>query len=114
MSAIYEIFKNHHGQYRFWLIADSGRILLTSEAYANKDSCKKAVAAAKKNASAIERFELKQSKNGKAYFVLQAEDHKPLGHSKLYSSSESLSDAIEIVRKTAPQSPINDLSASWH
>ena len=114
MSAIYEIFKDHNGHFRFWLIAGNGQLLLTSKAYETKRACTDAVAAARRNAALRKQFELKKAKDGKSYFVLKARNDEPLGRSKYYSSTELVDGAIETVRKDGPQGPINDLTASWH
>lgn len=114
LTAIYEIYKDTEGQFRFWLISERGKLLLRSKAYRSKRACRNAVASARRNASALGRFERKTAKNGKAYFVLKSANHRLLGRSELYGSLESLDGAIESVRMSGPSSPINELSASWH
>lgn len=46
----FEIFKQKDGQFRFRLKASNGEIILASEAYKAKDSCKNGIASVKKNA----------------------------------------------------------------
>ncbi len=114
MSAIYEIFKDHNGHFRFWLIAGNGKLLLTSKACETKRACMDAVSSARRNAARRKQFELKKAKDGKGYFVLKARNNELLGRSECFSSAESLDGVIETVRKDGPQGPINDLTASWH
>lgn len=110
MTTIYEIFQNKDGQFRFWLIDGNGSRLLISKAYETRDACADAVASAKKNASALKRFECRQAEDGKRYFVLKAENDLPLGRSRLFASAENLDNAIETIRRHGPYSPVNDLT----
>lgn len=114
MTAIYEIYRDANGRFRFWLIAENGKLLLRSKPYSTKRACDNAVASVKKNSSAVRRFERRNAEDGKGYFVLRAANHRPLGRSKLFQSTDSLEDAIEEVRKNGPQSPIYDLTANVH
>ena len=114
MAAIYEIFRDKDGHFRFWLVAGNGRLLLTSKSYETRHACANAIASAKKNASAINRFKRRKADNGKSYFILKAGNNRTLGQSGLFASNDSLDGAIEIVRKHGPQSPVNDLTMSVH
>lgn len=114
MSAIYEIYKDTEGHFRFWLIAENGRLLLRSKAYDTKRACSNAVASARKNAAAVRHFERRQDEHGKRYFILKAGNNKPLGTSGLFRSTDLMEGAIEIVRKHGPRSPVNDLTANPH
>ncbi|WXG46657.1 MAG: YegP family protein [Candidatus Atabeyarchaeum deiterrae] len=51
-EAIYEIFKDKSGKFRFRLKATNGETIATGEAYERKESCIKGIESVKKNANA--------------------------------------------------------------
>lgn len=114
MAAIYEIYEDSRGKFRFFLITGSGEILLKSRPYETRRACRNAISSVRRNARTADRFERRKTEDGTGYFVLKASDRESLGESRRYRSSESLSSAIETVRAVGPSSPVNDLSENWH
>jgi uncharacterized protein YegP (UPF0339 family) len=114
LAAIYEIYQDTRGKFRFFLVTGSGEILLKSKAYETRRACWNAVSLVRRNASAADHFERRKAQDGKGYFVLRSDDRESLGESRPYRSPDSLSTAIEVVRDLGPSSPINDLSDSRH
>lgn len=114
MAAIYEIFIDADGKFRFWLISDSGRLLLRSKAHESRDDCETDIESAKRNAAARQRFERKETTDGKCYFVLKAANDRTLARSAKFRSADFLEDTLEIVHRNAPKSPVNDLTADLH
>ena len=46
----FEIYKDKSGEFKFRLKAKNGEVIVASEGYVKKDSCKKGIASVKKNA----------------------------------------------------------------
>jgi uncharacterized protein YegP (UPF0339 family) len=94
------------GQYYFNLKASNGEIILSSEGYTSKRSCKKGIASVMKNATDESRFVTAVSKNGKPYFNLKAGNHRVIGKSEMYESEKACKNGIASVKKNAPGAKI--------
>lgn len=106
----FEISLRKNGEYQFTLKAGNGQVILVSESYTTKASCKNGIESVKKNATDDARFEKKVSKNGKPYFELKAGNNQIIGVSELYESEASCKNGIESVKKNAPEAQITDLT----
>ncbi len=91
-----------NGQFYFNLKASNGEIILASQGYTRKDSCKKGIASVMKNAGSAERYNKSVSKNGKPYFTLTAANNMLIGKSEMYESDKACSNGIASVKKNAP------------
>ena len=110
MAAKFEIKKAKNGQFMFNLKASNGEIILTSEMYKIKSSCKKGIKSVKDNARDSEHFKTLIAKNGESYFVLRAGNNQVIGKSEMYSSTRSLENGIRSVKQNAPGATVVDLT----
>jgi uncharacterized protein YegP (UPF0339 family) len=94
------------GQFYFNLKASNGEIILSSEGYTTKPSCKNGIASVKKNAADTSKFEKAVSKNGKPYFNLRAGNRQVIGKSEMYESEKACNNGIASVKKNAPGAKI--------
>ncbi len=106
----FEIFKGKDGQFRFHLRTGNNEIVLASEAYMTKDSCKKGIESVRRNSADRSKFELLDSKDRKIYFNLRAANGRVIGVSETYNSEEARSNGIMIVHTEAPKAKIVDLT----
>jgi uncharacterized protein YegP (UPF0339 family) len=97
-----------NGEYMFNLKASNGQVILTSEGYVNKAGCLNGIESVKKNAPLDERYERKESTNGKPFFNLKAGNNQVIGKSELYESVAARENGIESVKKNAPDATIDD------
>ena len=102
----FEIFSGKDGKYYFRLKASNGQIILKSEGYKSKNSSLQGIDSVKINAQNLTRFERKQAKNGKYFFVLKASNGQIIGVSDFYSSEAARESAIASVLKNS-QGEIN-------
>ncbi len=108
MAGKFEIKKSSDNQYRFNLKAGNGEIILTSELYKAKSSAEQGIASVKTNASIDGRYERKVSTSNQPFFVLKAANGEPIGRSEMYSSTSSMENGIESVKRNAPGATIED------
>lgn len=108
MPGKFEIFKDKKGEFRFHLKATNGEIILASEGYKAKTSCKNGVESVRKNAANANRFETKVQKNGKAYFVLTATNGQVIGVSQGYKSAAACKIGVKSVTTNAPKAKVDD------
>ncbi len=106
----FEIFKSENtAKFYFRLKAGNGEIVLSSQAYARKDSCKNGIKSVMTNAKEG-TYEEKEAANGKFHFNLLAKNKKVIGSSQMYASKASMKNGIESVRKTDDSATVVDLT----
>ena len=106
----FEIFKRKNGEFQFNLKASNGEIILTSEGYMTKDSCKKGVESVRRNSADKSKFDMLESKSGKSYFNIRAANGRVIGTSEMYESMANRDNGIKAVQMTAPKAKIVDLT----
>jgi len=100
-----------NGEHMFNLKASNGQVILTSEGYASKAGCLNGIESVKKNAPLDERYDRKESKNGKPFFTLLAGNKQIIGKSELYESVAAREKGIESVKKNAPDAAVDNQTA---
>ena len=106
----YQIIKDRDEKFYFRLRAGNGEIILKSKPFAARKEAEKGVELARAQASSSERFERKTGENGRFFFNLLAEDNEVIGTSIVYSTEQSRDMGMGIVKRDAPDSPLEDLS----
>lgn len=107
---MFEIYQSEKTQkFHFRLKARNGEIILTGQAYKDKAGCENGVASVKKNGTDESKFEIKDSSNGKQYFVLKSGNGQIIGQSQMYKTESGLKNGIASVGKNA-ESDIKDLT----
>jgi len=93
----FEIFKGRDARYYFHLRAQNGQIILQSQGYSTRTSATNGVASVKTNGLNPDRFEIREAKDGKKYFVLKAANAKIIGISEMYASTQGAQNGIASV-----------------
>lgn len=108
MPGWFELSKSSDDQYRFVLKAGNAETILTSESYKSKGSAENGIASVQANCSNDDRYDRKESSNGKFYFNLKAANHQIIGSSQMYASASSRDGGIESVKKNGGTTTIKD------
>jgi uncharacterized protein YegP (UPF0339 family) len=95
-----------NGEFQFNLKASNGQTILASEGYTSKAACENGIESVRKNSQTDERFDKKESTNGKPYFNLKASNGQIIGNSEMYESAASRDNGIESVKKNAPDATV--------
>ena len=111
MAGWYQISKTSDGQFQFVLKAGNGETILVSERYKAMDSVHTGIASVQKNSPDDARYERKEARNGKPYFVLKAANHQVIGNSEMYSSEAARDNGIASVKANGPTTTIKDQTA---
>lgn len=106
----FEILKRKNDEFQFNLKAGNGEIILTSEGYVAKESCKKGIDSVKRNSQSAERFEKKVAANGKFFFNLKATNGQVIGSSQMYATEAGRDNGIDSVMRNAPDAKVDDLT----
>lgn len=100
-----------NGDFQFDLQADNGQDILSSEGYATKANCLKGIESVRKNATEIDQYVLKTSKDGKVYFNLKASNGQVIGTSEMYNSEEARNKGVASLKSNAPGASTEDKTA---
>lgn len=106
----FQIYRGRDDQFYFRLCARNAEIILRSEGYTAKASCTQGVRSVQENAPKDERYERKRSADGQHYFLLTAPNGEVIGVSERYTTERRRDEGIEAVKKTAPDSPVEDIA----
>jgi uncharacterized protein len=106
LNARIEIFLGKDRQHYFHLILNTGDIILVSEGYKSKASCRKGVKSIQKNAGQENNYIRKASRDGKHYFVLLAANKKIIATGIRYASAALRDKAIAMAQTMAPHANI--------
>lgn len=107
MAARY-VLSRSGSQFRFVLKAGNHETILTSEIYNAKGSAEDGIESVKKNSALDERYERKDSSNGKPMFNLKASNGQVIGTSELYSSESARDGGIASVKANGPTATVDD------
>jgi uncharacterized protein YegP (UPF0339 family) len=93
----FEVFKGINGRYYFHLRARNGEIILASQGYTTRAAAINGVESVKTNGTNPARFEIREARDGKRYFVLKASNGKIIGVSEMYASLQGAQRGIDAV-----------------
>lgn len=105
------ITKRTNGEFQFNLKAGNGQTILTSEGYTTKAACVNGIESVKTNSADDNKFDRKESSNGKPYFNLKATNGQIIGASEMYESTAARENGIESVKTNAPEATTDDQTA---
>lgn len=108
MAGWFELNKSANDQYRFVLKAGNAETILTSELYTTKASANNGIASVQANCSNDDRYDRKESTNGRFYFNLKAANHQIIGTSQMYASASSRDGGIASVKTNGTTTTIKD------
>jgi uncharacterized protein YegP (UPF0339 family) len=113
MASRFELKKSKNDKFVFNLLADNGKVILTSELYDSKASALNGIESVKKNAPDDGRYGRLSAKDGSPYYTLKAGNGQVIGQSQMFSGEKARDDGIEAVQHHAPVAVLTmDLSIS--
>ena len=107
MFEIYQSEKTNQFHYR--LKAANGQIVLTGQAYKDKQSCEKGVKSVLSNGADENRYEIKEASDGRKYFVLKSSNGQVIAQSQMYKSESGLKNGIMSVGNNIADSRVKNL-----
>ena len=95
---MFEIYQSEKTRkYHFRLKARNGEIILSGQAYKDKAGCENGIASVVKNGADESKFHIKNSNDGKKYFVLKSGNGQVIGQSQMYKTDSGLTNGISSV-----------------
>ena len=108
----FEIEISTNDKFYFNLKAGNGEVILTSQMYASKQSCKSGITSVKAHAPEDSNYEKKVATNSKYFFVLKAINGETIGKSEMYNSIQARDNGIVSVKTNAPIAETYDLTTA--
>jgi uncharacterized protein YegP (UPF0339 family) len=105
----YQIKRSTNFQHYWVLCAVNAEVLLTSETYTSKESCKAGIASSKISVQ-DSNFTKNVASNGQPFFNQRANNYQVLGTSEMYNSVQARDNGIAAVKRDAPKAEIEDLT----
>jgi uncharacterized protein len=101
MAGKFVISKGKDGQEYFVLKAGNGETILQSEGYKTRAALNNGIKSVQSNAGNDKRFECRNAKDGRAYFVLKAGNGQEIGRSQMYKSDSGCKNGMKSVARNA-------------
>lgn len=100
-NGYYVLYKhdNIEQPYHWVLKAANHEVILRSENYVNRHDALTGIESVRKNCEDDENYQRLVAKDGSPYFNLCAKNHKVIGTSEMYSTTEARDNGIESVKK---------------
>lgn len=102
------VSKGKRGEAYFRLKASNGETILASEGYKSHSSCLNGIESARKNSQDQSRFEVREARNGRSYFVLKAGNNQEIGRSQIYKSASGCKNGMGAVARNAADASVVD------
>lgn len=102
----FSIRTGNDGHLHFFLKADNGQIILSSEPYTTMPDCTNGIESVRKNSPDSTNYERLTAANGKFYFNLKAANGQVIGKSQMYEGDDGCENGISSVIKNAPNADV--------
>jgi uncharacterized protein len=106
----FSIVRRKNGDFQFVLQAGNNEVVLTSQGYKSKASCKNGITSVMNNVGLDDCFDFQTSKGGQVYFNLLAANKKIIGTSEMYATKQAAHNGMTAVKKAAKGANIVDNS----
>ncbi len=112
MAGYFELKTAKDGQTYWNLKAGNHEIILTSEMYTTRAAAENGIQSVNNNCENEARYDRREQKNGKPYFVLKAGNGQEIGRSEAYESTSSMENGIQSVMKNGTSTETKDKTES--
>ena len=102
------ITKGKDGKDYFTLKAGNGEVILQSQGYSSASGCENGIESVKTNAQDESKFECREAKDGRTYFVLKANNGQEIGRSQMYKTDSGCKNGMASVAKNAASATVVD------
>ena len=108
MAGKFCISKGKDGKDYFVLKAGNGEVILQSQGYSSSSGCENGIESVRNNAGDESRFECREAKDGRTYFVLKASNGQEIGRSQMYKTDSGCKNGMASVAKNAADATVVD------
>ena len=106
MAGKFVAYTGKDGKDYFRLKAGNGEVIFNSQGYAARKSCLNGIESVRKNSQDEERFEVREAKDGRTYFILKASNGQEVGRSQMYKSHSGCRNGMKSVATNAADAAV--------
>lgn len=108
MAGKFVLSKGKDGKDYFVLKAGNGEVILQSQGYSSASGCENGIESVRTNAADESKFECREAKDGRTYFVLKASNGQEIGRSQMYKTDSGCKNGMASVAKNAADATVVD------
>lgn len=108
MAGKFVISKGKDGKDYFVLKAGNGEVIMSSQGYKSASGCENGIESVRENSQDESKFECREAKDGRSYFVLKANNGQEIGRSQMYKTTSGCDNGMASVAKNAPDAKLSD------
>ncbi len=108
MAGKFVITKGKDGKDYFNLKAGNGEVIMSSQGYKSASGCENGIESVRTNSQDESKFEVREAKNGRDYFILKANNGQEIGRSQMYKTKSGCRNGMASVAKNAPDATVDD------
>ena len=105
----FEVFTGSNSELYFRLVDKTGKVILSSEGYKQKESALSGIESVKKNLPLPTGIEMKESTNGKHFFNIKSTNGQVVGTSAMFDSIELRDKWLNDLKKEIPMTKVIEL-----
>lgn len=110
--AIFKIFKDSFGKYKFLLKSNKGQVVFTSRGYASRSICFNHIQLIKRFALKDDKYERHMSNNNSPYFILKVCRNEIVGVSEKFLNSGVMENIISLIKTNVNKADIDRVTYS--
>ena len=108
MSGKFCISKGKDGKGYFNLKAGNGEVILQSQGYSSASGCTNGIESVRTNSQDESKFECREAKDGRFYFIIKANNGQEIGRSQMYKSNSGCKNGMASVATNAADASVVD------
>lgn len=108
MAGKFVVSKGKDGKDYFVLKAGNGEVIMSSQGYKSASGCENGIESVRVNSQDETKFEVREAKDGRGYFVLKANNGQEIGRSQMYKTDSGCTNGMASVAKNAPDATLVD------
>jgi len=108
MAGKFVISKGKDGKDYFNLKAGNGEVIMSSQGYKSATGCENGIDSVRTNSQDESKFEIREAKDGREYFVLKANNGQEIGRSQMYKTGSGCKNGMASVARNAPDAKVQD------
>jgi uncharacterized protein YegP (UPF0339 family) len=108
MAGKFLMNKGKDGKDYFVLKAGNGEVILQSQGYKSASGCENGVESVRTNSQDPSKFECREAKDGRTYFILKANNGQEIGRSQMYKTQSGCDNGQASVAKNAVDATVVD------
>ncbi len=110
--ALFKIFKDKTGKYKFFLKSNNNQIIFTSKSYSSRLICFNQIRLIKRFALKDEKYERHISHSDSPYFTIKVFKNEVVGVSEKFMSNGVMENIIALIKTNAKKAGIDSMTYS--